>query len=446
VSTESVGALIGGRYEVLGTLGRGGFARTFLARDKENGAKVAIKMLDARHAEEWKAYQLFEREASVMRSLRHHGIPEVHASLRDRWESADAAFLVMEYVEGPSLAKMIEDKRHLEPADVLHILVELLGILDYLHGRVPPILHRDIKPANILVRPDGTPALVDFGAVRSVFRAPGESGSTVVGTYGYMPYEQYMGQATPASDLYALGATLLHVLTGRAPSEFMTDEGRIEVPAPLPGGERLRAVVTRLLRPSPVERFQSAREVRHALLGAEGPAALPAPGAGMAVAVRASGAMLPALSLPPVPRPFEGPTKELFKRVVPGAWRLMNASVKPGGGIDLWTILVVGFFSVITAGVLPIVFLSMANDWRRRLRPFFQDGLPAMAVISEIELVDSAFGEKLARVKYEFEADGALHRDADQVLPVSADRWRIGDRIQILYLPDRGYDSVIIST
>ncbi len=444
MSTESAGAVIGDRWEVLGTLGRGGFARTFLARDRDGGARVAIKMLDARHAEEWKAYQLFEREASVMRSLRHHGIPEVHASLKGRWESADAAFLVMEYIEGPSLAKMIEDKRHLEPADVLHIMVELLGILDYLHGRVPPILHRDIKPANIIVRPDGTPALVDFGAVRSVFRAPGESGSTVVGTYGYMPYEQYMGQATPASDLYALGATLLHLLTGRAPSEFMTDEGRLEVPDSLPGGERLRAVVNRLLRPSPVERFQSAREVRHALLGAEGPATPAAPG--VALAVRPSGTVMPALSLPPVPRPFEGPTKELFRRVVPGAWRLMNASVKPGAGIDLWTILVVGFFSVITAGTLPMVFLSMANDWRRRLRPFFLHGLPAMAVVSDIELVDSAFGEKLARVRYEFEADGTLHRDADQVLPVSADRWRSGDKIQVLYLPDRGYDSVIIST
>lgn len=162
--------------------------------------------------------------------------------------------------------------------------------------------------------------------------------------------------------------------------------------------------------------------------------------------MRPSGSVLPALSLPPVPRAFDGPTKEMYKRVVPSAWRLMNASVKPGAGIDVWTILVVGFFSVITAGVLPIVFLSMANDWRRRLRPFFQNGLPAVAVVSEIELVDTAFGEKLARVKYEFEADGVLHRDADQVLPISADRWRAGDRIQILYLPDRGYDSAIIST
>src|SRR6185503_314055 len=120
---------------------------------------------------------------------------------------------------------------------------ELLGVLDYLHSRVPPVLHRDIKPANLIVRPDGSIARVDFGAVRNVFRSPDEDGSTVVGTHGYMPYEQYMGQASPASDLYALGATLLHLITGRGPSEFATRDGAVEVPADLPGGPVLRNVV-----------------------------------------------------------------------------------------------------------------------------------------------------------------------------------------------------------
>src|SRR5688500_19610666 len=91
---------------------------------------------------------------------------------------------------------------------------------------------------------------------------PEESGSTVAGTYGYMPYEQYMGQATPASDLYATAATLLHLLTGRPPRDFMTEEGRIQVPDNLPCEPRVRAVIARLLRPSPAERFASARDVR----------------------------------------------------------------------------------------------------------------------------------------------------------------------------------------
>lgn len=117
-------------------------------------------------------------------------------------------------------------------------------------------------------KPCRAPVLVDFGAVRQVFRAPAESGSSIVGTYGYMPYEQYMGQASPASDLYALGGTFLHLVTGRLPAEFMTEEGRIAVPAALPGGEPLRGVVARLLEPSPARRFATAQAAREVLLRA----------------------------------------------------------------------------------------------------------------------------------------------------------------------------------
>src|SRR6185369_12824465 len=96
----------------------------------------------------------------------------------------------------------------------------------------------------------------------------------------YMPYEQYMGQASAASDLYSLAATFLHLMTGRPPRDFMTPEGRIEVPDALPGDPRLRAIIARLLRPSPAERFATARDVRHAALSSV--ALVPAPGpAGM---------------------------------------------------------------------------------------------------------------------------------------------------------------------
>src|SRR6185436_8841583 len=115
----------------------------------------------------------------------------------------------------------------------------------------------------------GFPALVDFGSVRRVFLAPDESGSTVAGTYGYMPYEQYMGQATPSSDLYALAATFLHLISGRSPRAFMTEEGRIQVPESLPGDPRLRSILIRLLSPSPTERYASARDVRRALLAVD---------------------------------------------------------------------------------------------------------------------------------------------------------------------------------
>ena len=441
--TTPVGAAIEGRYEVVETLGRGAFGHTLLARDRETGQQVAIKVLEPRKVSDLKSFELFEREASVLRSLRHQGVPQVFDSFRAPWQDREAALLVMEYIDGVSLARVIEDKDHLDPAAVLQVLIELLGILDYLHGRIPPVLHRDIKPANIIVRPNGYPALVDFGSVRAAFKAPDETGSTVAGTYGYMPYEQYMGQASPASDLYAVGATFLHLLTGRAPPDFMSSEGRIEVPANLPGDPRLRGIIARMLRPSPAERYQSAREVREALLSAGGGGALvpaPRPVPGLPAAAKR------VAELPEAPRLLSGDTKALFKRVAPTSWVLMTASEKPTAGIGLGGLLSFLLFSAITAGIMPMVFFSIANERRRRLKVFFKKGHPALGTIQGFEMQDMAFGEKLTKVSYEFEADGEIHRDTDVVLPSVAGRWRVGEQVQVLYLAERDYDSVIISS
>jgi serine/threonine protein kinase len=433
-------ATVAGRYEILRELGHGSFGRTFLARDRTGERMVAIKVLDRRGDVDWKAYELFEREAAVLRSLRHHGIPEVHDSFRDVWDGGPAAFLVLEYVEGVSVDQIIEEQRQLEPAEVVHLFLELLGILDYLHGRVPPVLHRDIKPSNIILRADGTPALVDFGSVRRVFLGAEEAGSTIVGTYGYMPYEQYMGQASPASDLYALGATFLHLLTGRPPRDFMAAEGRIEVPDPLPGDPRLTTVLARMLRPSPAERFLNARDVRHALLAPVGAA----PGSASLPSRRDS--TMPAMAmLGPAPRAIEGPAAELLDRVAPTAWELMDTSTKPSKHVGISDLVSLAVFSIVTAGVLPLMFFSMARARRRRLRHFLREGWPGVAEVLSIRMEPTAFAQELARVTYQFEADGLLHRDTDQALPAIADRWQPGDRVQILFLPHEDYDSVIVS-
>jgi serine/threonine protein kinase len=415
-------------------LGHGAFGRTFLGRQREGDRAVAIKVLDRRGAADWKAYELFEREAAVLRTLRHHGIPEVHELFRDVWDGAPAAFLVMEYVDGVSLGEMIEQHRQLEPAEVVHVFLELLGILDYLHGRVPPVLHRDIKPSNIIVRPDGTPALVDFGSVRRVFLGAEEAGSTVVGTYGYMPYEQYMGQASPASDLYALGATFLHLLTGRPPRDFMTAEGRIEVPDPLPGDPRLTLVLAKMLRPSPPERFASSREVRQSLLAPAGAlqhvrTPTPAPDRVMTDVALLGG----------TPRAIEGPLADLLDRVAPSAWELMDTSAMRKEEVGIRDVLTLVALSVVTLGILPLMYFGMARLRRHRLRRFFRDGIPAVAEVLNITVT-----QELARVSYEFEADGSPRRATDHALPVIAERWRPGDHVPILYIPDRDYDSVIV--
>ena len=435
-----VPGLIAARFEVLRTLGKGAFGRTFLARDREAGRDVAIKMLDTQRVETLKGFELFEREAAVLRSVRHHGVPEVFASLRGEWEGRPAAFLVMEYVEGKSLATLIEERHHLDPALAMHILLELLGVLDYLHGRVPPILHRDIKPANIIVRPDGFPTLVDFGAVRTALHAPGQDGSTIVGTYGYMPYEQHMGQALPSSDLYALAATFVHLLTGRAPPEFINDEGRIAVPDSLPGGERLRQVLARMLRPSPAERFATARDVRQALTATEPLAGAPA----TALAPRPRRTLPQTMALPPAPRPFDGAARERFQAIAPSTWKYMNAEGDPHEKVDVVDRALVVFLSLITVGVLPAIFWGKSRARRKKLRHFFEVGTPATATLTAMTDEKVEFNVKITRVRYEWEADGALHRDSDEAFSAQADRWRVGDQVEILYDPARGYDSVIV--
>jgi serine/threonine protein kinase len=433
---------IADRYEVVRPLGRGSFAQTLLARDVGSGTLVAIKVLHPRAALEWKAYELFEREAAVLRGLRHHGVPSVHEAFRAPWDGTDnAAFLVMEYVEGESVAERIARQQPLDTADVLQWFVELLGVLDYLHSRVPPVLHRDIKPANIIIRSDGSPALVDFGAVRNVFRNADESGSTIVGSYGYAPYEQFMGQATPSSDLYALGATFLHLVTGRAPPAFMTDAGRLEVPSNLSCGEPLRRVLARLLASAPAERFQSARETRTALLM----------GAQVSADENTTRVALEPLSpsravaLGPVPRPAAD-TKQLLRRVAHSTWELMAATEKPGTrwGASDW--LLVGFFSLLTAGILPATFWTLSNSRRKRLKPFLAEGIPATGRVIEMGSESVGFDVSLTRVRYEFVVDSRPYHDSDQVLPSIAKRWDVGTSIQILYLPNEDHDSVIIST
>lgn len=434
--------LLAGRYEVLRLLGEGAFGRTMLARDRESGREVAVKLLDPKRADSLKAFELFEREAAVLRAIRHHGVPEIYDAFRAEWEGRTAAVMVMEYIDGRALSTIIAERHHLDPDAALHIFVELLGVLDYLHGRVPPILHRDIKPANVIIRPEGFPTLVDFGAVRTALHAPGQDGSTIVGTYGYMPYEQHMGQATPSSDLYALAATMLHLLTGRAPQEFLTEAGRIEVPEGLPGGPRVREVLARMLAPTPPERFASARAVRQALLAASAHEPLPAAGHQLTPAPARPVPALP--DLPPAPRPLAGATRQQFDALAPTTWRYLNADEAPTSRTDPAGVALVMFFSLVTAGVLPLMFWARARARRRKLRRFFEHGVPAIAEVTAMQDQKVEFEVKLTRVRYEWQADGAVHRDSDETFTWTSDKWRVGDRIRILYLPAQGYDSVII--
>ena len=207
--------LLAGRFEVRRTLGQGAFGRTLLARDSRSERDIAIKLLDERGRPDAKAYQLFEREADVLRGLRHHGIPEVYETFQESWLGAPSAFLVMEYIDGASLQQIIDEKRPISTTDTMHLLLELLGILDYLHNRVPPILHRDIKPANIIVEESGRATLVDLG-LSAPWRERGATATGLTPKYA-APELLAGGSLTVRAEVYALGvAILLTVLVALA--------------------------------------------------------------------------------------------------------------------------------------------------------------------------------------------------------------------------------------
>ena len=242
-------ALKDGRFVIVGSLGEGSQGQTFDGVDKREGRPVAIKRFDVRAAKTWKDAELAEREARVLQSLSHPKLPRY----MDYFEEDGSLYLVMEKIEGESLAAMRKRGVVLAEADVVRLLRDASEVLDYLHRRAPPVIHRDLKPGNVLRRPDGSFAFVDFGAVRDKLRPDG--GSTVVGTFGFMAPEQFQGRALPASDVYAIGATALSMLTGRQPEELPHKGLAIDVRAALGGrSSRLVEVLGEMLDPDPDRR------------------------------------------------------------------------------------------------------------------------------------------------------------------------------------------------
>ncbi|XXX75109.1 serine/threonine-protein kinase [Sorangium sp. So ce134] len=250
MGAEPSQALRDGRYVVTRALGEGAQGHTLEAVDKRLGKLVAIKRLQIRGASSWKGVELAEREARVLASLSHPSLP----AYLDHFEEDGALFLVMEKIDGESLGAMRRRRAVLGRDEIVRFLRDASGVLDYLHGRAPPVIHRDIKPNNVIRRPDGSFAIVDFGAVRDRLRP--EGGSTVVGTFGYMAPEQFQGRALPASDVYAVGATALCLLTGEEPEDLPHRGLAIDVAAALGGRAEpgLVRALSAMLEPDPERR------------------------------------------------------------------------------------------------------------------------------------------------------------------------------------------------
>lgn len=247
----------GGRFAIEGVLGEGAQGTTFVGTDLKTGARIAVKVFDLGRAKDWKAQELFDREVQTLKNVEHPGIPKLLDVIHD--EETGARALVRTLIPGESLAQAIKRDGPLTEAALWSILVDVADVLGALHTRSSPIVHRDIKPQNLIRRPDGKVCLVDFGGVG---RMRETAGSTVVGTFGYMAPEQLYGAQTPATDMYALGATLLALATGREPEDLPRDGLSLDVDRAAPRlSERMRGLLKRLTAPDPKDRPTDAHEL-----------------------------------------------------------------------------------------------------------------------------------------------------------------------------------------
>lgn len=259
------GVVVSDRYRLQKRLGRNAGRQTWLAQDlqTETNESVVLKLLAFGGDVQWEDLKLFEREGQILKQLDHPRIPKY----RDYFAIDDRTLwfgLVQEYIPGASLRELLNLGKRFTEAEARQIAKEVLEILIYLHGLHPPLLHRDIKPNNLVSGDDQQIYLVDFGAVQD--RAALEGASfTVVGTYGYTPMEQFGGRATPASDLYALGATIIHLLTRTTPADLPNSDLRIQFRQLLEIQPHFADWLSKMAEPALERRFQTAKEALHAL-------------------------------------------------------------------------------------------------------------------------------------------------------------------------------------
>jgi outer membrane protein assembly factor BamB/tRNA A-37 threonylcarbamoyl transferase component Bud32 len=264
----SPGDVLQERYEIIGILGAGGFSTVYKARDRRfaNVTRLcAVKEMvmntqDPQMRE--MAIRSFEREANILAALEHDAIPDVF----DYFTDGDRSYLVLEFIRGKDLEAVLnESKETMTHEQVLDWAIQLCRVLSYLHNRSPqPVMFRDVKPSNAMLDLQGKIHLIDFN-IAKVFQ--GSEKHTMVGTEGYSPPEQYRGESSPAGDIYALGASLHHLLTRQDPRmeiPFSFTERSVQA-ANSTVSSAFEAVIMRCLEYKAEKRYQNADELLQAL-------------------------------------------------------------------------------------------------------------------------------------------------------------------------------------
>lgn len=267
--------ILNSRYQLEKELGRGGFSITWLAHPKKSKQlKLVVKELQLEKLADWQALEQFEREAQLLANLDHPCIPDFVDFLEEQTPAGKRLYLIQEWIDGQDLAAMIQSGKRFSEAEAREIAKKIAGILKYLHSLSPPVIHRDLKPGNIMLRKqDQQVFLIDFGAVRGPNQTA--NGLTMTGTAGFMPLEQIEGKAVPASDLYALGMSLIQILSHQEPSALPKKGLKPNFRPHVNISERFAEIIERLIEPDVSKRYPSAEALLRALADLEAP---PAPG------------------------------------------------------------------------------------------------------------------------------------------------------------------------
>ncbi len=258
-----LGILLDRRYEILSLIKSGGMGSVYKARDVRLKRDCAVKeMFGAYEKPEDRAYALkrFQEEAFILANLSHINLPVVI----DYFAEHDRYYLVMEFIYGSDLEEILKREGYpgLPERRVVKYAIEVLDVLDYLHNQNPPIIYRDIKPSNIMIcSSDDRTVIIDFGIARTM-QVESKTQKTSIGTPSYTAPEQLVGKSGPRSDIYSLGVTMYHLLTGLLPDPYDF--------APISSiitncSEELEKIVIKAMEKKPSNRFSTAREMREAL-------------------------------------------------------------------------------------------------------------------------------------------------------------------------------------
>jgi beta-lactam-binding protein with PASTA domain/predicted Ser/Thr protein kinase len=271
--------VLGERYEIGGVLGRGGMAEVHRGRDLRLGREVAVKVLRQDLARDPSFQVRFRREAQAAASLNHPAIVAVYDTGEDRTASGATPYIVMEYVEGDTLRDVLRREGPLSPERAMALAADICGALDFSHRN--GIVHRDVKPGNVMITPQGTVKVMDFGIARAVSDSAATMTSTaaVIGTAQYLSPEQARGEGVDArSDVYSMGCMLYELVTGAPPftgdSPVSVAYQHVREDPRLPSSinpaipAELDAIVLKAMSKNPANRYQSAADMRNDLLRA----------------------------------------------------------------------------------------------------------------------------------------------------------------------------------